>query len=101
MKIDRAQYEAWRQRCSEIYSVVTDKNDEWVAAVSGLTHQIESICPDRNVTAHALDARRHAIAFKNPKRKPSADVFQDFLKAWHRLEIAIGMHLIERPDQTK
>src|SRR4051812_15777563 len=97
MKINRAQYETWGQRCSEIYSIVTEKTDDWVPAVSALTHQIESICPDLNVSAQARDARRHALELKNPKRKLPAEVFQDFLKGWHRLEIAIGMHLIEKP----
>ncbi|MDA9467030.1 hypothetical protein [Bradyrhizobium sp. CCBAU 53415] len=98
MKIDRAQYEAWRQQCSDIYSIVTDKNDDWVGAVSSLMLQIERDCPDTNVTSNARTARRHALAFKSPKRKVRlADIYLDFLKAWQRVELAIGMHLIDKP----
>ncbi|WFU14418.1 hypothetical protein [Bradyrhizobium sp. CB3481] len=100
MKIDRSQYEAWKERCSEIYGVITDKNSDWVAPLSALTHHIEGICPDRNVLAQARDARRHATAFANPGRKQPAEIYDSFLKSWHRLEIAIGMHLLDRPPTT-
>lgn len=88
MKIDRAQYEAWQKRCSEIYSIVTDKNNRWVTPALGLTHQIERDCPDSNVKGNARTARRHASAFKTPTRNADVtDIYRDFLNAWQRLEM--------------
>jgi hypothetical protein len=42
----RPDHEAWRQRWSEIYSTITEKNDNWVGPVSALAQEIERDCRD-------------------------------------------------------
>jgi hypothetical protein len=98
MKIERAQYEAWHQRWSEIHDTVTDQKEDWVSSIAGFAYQIESSRHDTYLIGLARTAKRLASEFKKPKRGvlPS-DAYQSFLNAWVRVEGAINMHLLDRP----
>ncbi|MCK1493489.1 hypothetical protein IVB14_24455 [Bradyrhizobium sp. 180] len=98
MKVERDQYEAWQRRWSEIDATVTDKNDNWVGAVTAFMHQIEDARHDAYLTGLARAARQRASEFKKLKRNAvPSDVFQTFLNAWGRVQGGIGMHLMDRP----
>lgn len=100
MRIEREQYEEWRKRWSDINETITSENDNWAAAVAGFLHQIESARCDAYLTGLAKTALRLASEVRKPKRNVlPCDAFQAFLNAWIRVDGAIGMHLMERPDQ--
>lgn len=96
MIVTREQYAAWQQRWDDLIQSTSLHSRDWVSPVASFLDQIVRECPDTNVIGHARDALRLSKAFKDAKRdaKPR---YEGFLYSSHRLRIAIGKHLMDRP----